>query len=48
MASFNIKISEQEFEFKCEEGDTFLRAALRAGLGLPYECNSGGGGSCKV
>ncbi|HIG79447.1 MAG TPA: 2Fe-2S iron-sulfur cluster binding domain-containing protein [Cycloclasticus sp.] len=48
MASFNIKISEQEFEFKCEEGDTFLRAALRAGLGLPYECNSGGCGSCKV
>lgn len=28
-------------------GDTVLRAALRAGLGLPYECNSGGCGSCK-
>lgn len=27
--------------------DTILRAALRAGIGLPYECNSGGCGSCK-
>lgn len=33
----------------CEqaEGDTILRAALRAGLGLAYECNSGGCGGCK-
>lgn len=28
-------------------GDTILRAALRAGVGLPYECNSGGCGGCK-
>ncbi|MBL4743944.1 MAG: 2Fe-2S iron-sulfur cluster binding domain-containing protein [Cycloclasticus sp.] len=48
MASFKVTISEQEFEFPCEEGDTFLRAALRAGLGMPYECNSGGCGSCKI
>ena len=27
--------------------DCVLRAALRAGLGYPYECNSGGCGSCK-
>ena len=27
--------------------DTILRAALRAGLGMAYECNSGGCGSCK-
>ena len=27
--------------------DTVLRAALRAGVGFPYECNSGGCGSCK-
>lgn len=33
----------------CEqaEGDTILRAALRAGLGYSYECNSGGCGGCK-
>jgi len=48
MTSFNVKISEQEFEFQCEEGDTILRAALRAGLGMPYECNSGGCGCCKI
>jgi len=28
-------------------GDTVLRAALRAGLGFPYECNSGGCGTCR-
>lgn len=27
--------------------DTILRAALRAGIGLAYECNSGGCGACK-
>jgi toluene monooxygenase electron transfer component len=30
-----------------QDGDTILRAALRAGLGLSYECNSGGCGACK-
>jgi toluene monooxygenase electron transfer component len=30
-----------------QDGDTILRAALRAGLGLSYECNSGGCGGCK-
>lgn len=29
------------------EGDTILRAALRAGHGYSYECNSGGCGGCK-
>lgn len=31
-----------------EDGDTILRAALRAGLGFSYECNSGGCGGCKI
>lgn len=33
----------------CEQkdGDTIIRAALRAGLGFSYECNSGGCGACK-
>jgi len=47
VVSYKIKLKDQEFEFDCEEGDTILRAALRAGLGFPYECNSGGCGSCK-
>lgn len=33
--------------FQCEPGDNLLRAALREGLGFPYECNSGGCGSCQ-
>lgn len=32
--------------FGCAPDDTLLRAALRAGIGFPYECNSGGCGSC--
>jgi toluene monooxygenase electron transfer component len=35
-------------EFHCEADDTLLRAGLRAGLGLPYECNAGSCGTCKV
>lgn len=35
-------------EFACAEDDTLLRAGLRAGLGFPYECNSGSCGTCKV
>lgn len=34
-------------QFTCTEGDTVLRAALRAGIPATYECNSGGCGSCK-
>ena len=35
-------------EFACGADDTLLRAGLRAGLGLPYECNAGSCGTCKV
>ena len=35
-------------EFPCAADDTLLRAGLRAGLGFPYECNSGSCGTCKV
>ncbi len=35
-------------EFRCAEDDTLLRAGLRSGLGLPYECNAGSCGTCKV
>lgn len=33
--------------FECAPDDTILSAALRAGLAFPYECNSGGCGSCQ-
>ena len=45
--SFKIQLESQEFEFSCQSDDTILRAALRAGLGFPYECNAGGCGTCK-
>jgi len=35
-------------EYPCADDDTLLRAGLRAGLGLPYECNAGSCGTCKV
>jgi toluene monooxygenase electron transfer component len=35
-------------QYACAENDTLLRAALRSGLGMPYECNAGSCGTCKV
>ena len=35
-------------QFVCDDDDTLLRSGLRAGLGFPYECNSGSCGTCKV
>lgn len=34
--------------FHAVPGDTLLQAALRAGVGLAYECSSGGCGSCRM
>lgn len=33
--------------FTCDDDDTILRAALRAGLAFPYECNVGSCGNCR-
>lgn len=33
--------------FAASEQETLLKAALRAGVGFPYECHSGGCGACK-
>ena len=43
-----IKIVDSNIEFECGAEDTITRAALRAGLGMPYECNVGSCGTCKV
>lgn len=42
-----IRIEGSPLCFEQAPGDTVLRAALRAGFGFPYECNSGGCGSCR-
>ena len=33
--------------FECDAGETILRAALRAGIGMPYSCNTGSCGNCR-
>ena len=48
MQSFSIRISgPEEKPFRCGADDTVLSGALRSGIGLAYECNSGGCGSCQ-
>jgi len=42
-----ISIAGTEQSFSCASNDTILRAGLRAGLALPYECNVGACGNCK-
>jgi toluene monooxygenase electron transfer component len=43
-----VKIrTESGVSFACAQGDTILRAALRAGHGFPYECNVGSCGNCR-
>jgi toluene monooxygenase electron transfer component len=42
-----IRIAEGP-EYRCADDDTLLRAGLRSGLGMPYECNAGSCGTCKV
>ena len=45
--SHRIRLAGADVEFACAPGDTLLRAAQRAGLGFPYECNVGSCGNCK-
>ncbi|MGH6625213.1 MAG: 2Fe-2S iron-sulfur cluster-binding protein [Burkholderiaceae bacterium] len=42
-----IQIAGNEARYTVLPGDNLLRAGLRAGIGMPYECNAGGCGSCK-
>ncbi len=45
---YKIALADSEQHFTCAEDDTILRAALRAGIGMPYECNVGSCGTCKI
>jgi len=42
-----VQVAGSVAAFGCSRGDTVLRAAQRAGLGFPYECNVGSCGNCK-
>ena len=43
-----IQIADSTVAFDCAPDDTLARAGQRAGLGMPYECNVGCCGTCKV
>ena len=42
-----ITNTRDDTRFDCAPGDTILRAALRAGIGMPYSCNTGSCGNCR-
>ena len=44
----DIALDGTDVSFACEPGDSILRAGLRAGVALAYECNVGSCGTCKV
>jgi toluene monooxygenase electron transfer component len=46
--SVRIGIAGSELGFDCAPGDTVLRAGLRAGIGMPYECSVGNCGTCRI
>jgi toluene monooxygenase electron transfer component len=45
---FTIRIADRDTAFACAATDTIARAGLRAGLPMPYDCNTGSCGTCKV
>lgn len=47
MTTHILRIADTDQSFTCPDDDTVLRAALRAGLSFPYECNVGSCGSCR-
>jgi toluene monooxygenase electron transfer component len=42
-----ITIAAKNTTYECPDSDTIMRAAIRNGLGFPYECNVGSCGNCK-
>jgi toluene monooxygenase electron transfer component len=42
-----ITIAGTDIAFDCPADDTIMRAALRSGLGFPYQCNVGSCGTCR-
>ena len=42
-----IQLDRSDVSFDCPTGETVLRAALRAGIGMSYSCNVGSCGNCR-
>ena len=45
--TFQVTVQPSGRQFSCEDDETVLAAAIRAGVGLPYGCKNGACGSCK-
>jgi CDP-4-dehydro-6-deoxyglucose reductase len=45
--TFQVTVQPSGRQFTCDEGESILTAAIRAGVGLPYGCKNGACGSCK-
>ena len=46
-STYRVRVAGSEHVFDCAATDTVLRAAQRAGLPFPYECNVGSCANCK-
>ncbi len=46
--TYQVEVAGTPTKFECAADDTLLRAGLRAGFGMPYECNVGSCGTCKM
>lgn len=46
-ASHSVTIQGTDLTVDIDTSDTLLSGLLRKGIGIPYECNAGGCGSCK-
>jgi CDP-4-dehydro-6-deoxyglucose reductase len=45
--TFQITVQPSGHQFACDDDETVLAAAMRAGVGLPYGCKNGACSSCK-
>jgi NAD(P)H-flavin reductase/ferredoxin len=45
--AYTIRIKDDNIQFSCDDGQSVLDGALRAGYEVPYSCRSGICGSCR-
>src|SRR5262245_63410244 len=45
--TFTVTVPGTEFRFACEQSESVLDAAQRAGLEIPFSCRKGVCGTCK-
>ncbi|RFA28018.1 hypothetical protein CAI21_13975 [Alkalilimnicola ehrlichii] len=46
--AYRVRIENSSVEFEAEQGEPLLDAALRCGVELPFDCQCGGCGTCRV